>query len=160
MRAKSIHFTGRMIPLNFYVPTAVTRETNCLLMAVDQQRLRESPYWELRARQCAAGCDDWTLPMDKRLTLRKELRRMINERLNVRHNEPDSKQSLADDVQFWTAVWNSIKQDSPNESLFQAFTLDDLVAEVMHDYDPNPGDEDETDEDNIERSTNHGNYIK
>jgi hypothetical protein len=134
------------------IPTAVTRETNCLLKAVDQQRLRESPYLELRVRQCAAGCDDWALPMDKRLALREELRRMINERLNVWHREPESNQTLDQDIKFWLAMWNAIKQDTPNEPLFQAFTVDDLIAEVMRDYD----DDDNTDdEDNIERSSNH-----
>ncbi|WP_133057977.1 hypothetical protein [Mycolicibacterium vulneris] len=125
-----MHFTGRMIPLNFYVPTAVTRETNCLLQAIDQQRYREAPYWVLRARQCAAGCDDQTLPMDARLSLREELNRIMSERLNTRHHEPESPQSLEDDVRFWTEKWESIKQESPNNTLFQAVRSMTLLARL------------------------------
>jgi hypothetical protein len=122
-----------------FVPDYHTRETSCLLKAVDPARARLYPAAMTMAVTAVEGSDNRGLTIGQRLELRTELARIM-EKLTGYHwriadDDQRRKAALAseDGREFWLDTWGFLQKHAPHDVLFELFDRDDLLDELDDD---------------------------
>jgi hypothetical protein len=118
-----------------YSKDAYSRNTSCELKAVDKDRFRDNPVYVQLARQAAADADNASLPMELRLDCKEELERLMDRLCGTTWRAGEQPDDGRSEIDFWLDQWDRMKEYAPDMPIFQKYTREDLMDEILADSD-------------------------